>query len=284
MGASEAEKTYVVTGANTGIGKATAKGLAARGGHVVMVSRDAAKGEAARQEVLAAAPGARVEVVQGDLGSLASTRALASALLAQVPRIDVLVNNAGVWLTSRQETPDGFEKTLGVNHLAPFLLTNLLKQRLAEGGGGRVVNVSSALYARGRIDFDDLMVERRKYAGMAVYSDSKLANVYFTRELARRWAGSGVTSVALHPGVVRTDLTRGLPKIVEGLYKVLGRLFLKSPEQGARTSIHCATAPGVEAHDGGFFSGSKPKAIKGRGQDAEAAQRLWDESARLTGL
>lgn len=281
---SDAERVYVVTGANTGIGKATAAGLAALGGRVVLVSRDGVRGEAARAEIAARAPGARVELVQGDLGSLATTRALAAELLARLPRIDALINNAGVWLSARQETPDGYETTFAVNHLAPFLLTNLLRERLAGSAPGRVVNVSSMVYARGRLHLDDLMVERRKYSGLAVYADSKLANVLFTRELARRWAGTGVTAVALHPGVVRTDLTRGLPAVVGWLYKVLGRPFVKSPEQGARTSITCATAPGVEAQSGGFYASSRPQALKGPALDDAAASQLWEVSERLTGL
>lgn len=283
MAVSEADKTYVVTGANTGIGKATAAGLARRGGRVVMVSRDAAKGEAARADILREQAGARLDVVAGDLGSLASTRALAQALLEACPRIDVLVNNAGVWLTQRETTPDGFEKTFGVNHLAPFLLTHLLRERLAEAGAARVVNLSSALYMRGKIDFDDLQSERGKFAGMQVYSNSKLANVYFTQELAKRLEGTGVTTYAVHPGVVRTELAREMKGPVKLGWKFVG-MFLKSPAQGAATSIHCATAPGIEGSSGQYFAGSKARTIRGRGKDAAAARRLWDVSEQLAGL
>jgi len=279
----DTEATYIVTGANTGIGKATAAGLARRGARVMMVSRDPAKGEAAKADLLASQPGARLEVVQGDLGSLATTRALAEALLGRCPRIDALVNNAGVWMTEREETPDGFEKTFGVNHLAPFLLTHLLRDRLAETGGARIVNLSSALYVRGRLDFDDLQSERGKFSGTRAYSTSKLANLYFTQELARRLEGSGVTTYAVHPGVVRTELPRRMNGVMRAGFKVIS-LFLKSPAQGAATSLHCATAPGIEAQSGRYFAGSRPRAVRGPGKDVAAARRLWEVSERLVGL
>lgn len=279
----ESGKVYIVTGANTGIGKATAAGLARRGARVMMVSRSPEKGEAARADLLRAQPGARLEVVEGDLGSLATTRALAEQLLERCPRIDALVNNAGVWMTAREVTPDGFERTFGVNHLAPFLLTSLLRERLEATGGARVVNLSSALYLRGRLDFADLQRERGRFSGSEAYASSKLANLYFTQELARRLAGTGVTTYAVHPGVVRSELPRRMSAPLRVGYKLITP-FLKTPAQGAATSIHCATAPGLEGASGSYFAGSRRRRVLGPGRNDAAARRLWEVSAELVGL
>lgn len=280
-------KVCVVTGANSGIGKATAMGLAQRGAHVVMVCRNPEKGATALADVQADPGAGSAELVIGDLGSLDETRALAAALLDACPTLDVLVNNAGVWLSSREETPDGFEKTFAVNHLATFLLSNLLLDRLAEGAGGRVVTLSSDLHYRGHIDFDDLQRRSRRFAGMSAYSDSKLANVLFAFELARRAARRGVTSNAVHPGVVRSNLgttSGGLKGRLWGAaVKAVGPLLL-SPEKGAMTSIYCASAPELAARTGEYFAKSRAKTPAREARDADVAKRLWAASEALTGL
>jgi len=284
MGDGGGKRVYVVTGANTGIGKATAAGLAKHGGRVAMVSRDAGKGQAAIDDVRASNPQADLELVVGDLGTLTSTRALAADLLARFPRIDVLVNNAGVWPGERRINDDGYEQTFAVNHLAPFLLTNLLLDRLAESGSARVVNVSSALHTRGRIHFDDLHVERRPFKAMQVYADSKLANVLFTRELARRVGDRGVVTHAVHPGVVQTDLSRNVGPVLKALWRGFGRVFFKSPERGAATSIHVALDPAPARVNGRYFADSRERKPAGRARDDAAASRLWRVSEELTGL
>lgn len=281
-------KTCVVTGGNSGIGLHTAIGLARQGARVAIVSRSRERGEAALQTIrasLAAEVGgdARVELVVGDLGSLASTRALADELLARYPALHVLVNNAGLWMTERRLTPDGLETTFAVNHLAPFLLTNLLLERLRASAPARVVNVSSEAHRRGRLDWDDLQAERG-FGKVKAYCDSKLANVLFTRELARRLEGTGVTVNALHPGVVATNLAQHAPGPLRWAVERLGPLLLLSPAQGARTSLHVATSPALEGVSGRYFKSCREVFPARAAQvDADAA-RLWAISARLAGL
>ena len=231
-------KTVLVTGANNGIGKETAVALAAMGASVVMTSRDRAKGEAARSEAVERSGNENVELMIADFASLDSIRKLASDFKASHPRLDVLVNNAGAYNARRSETSDGFETTFGVNHLGYFLLTNLLLDTLKASAPSRIVNVSSRAHLRSTMDFDDLNSERG-YSGMTVYGRSKLANVLFTYELARRLEGSGVTANALHPGVVRTGFgmnSGGLIKFGFDIFHVIGKPFTLSPEEGARTS------------------------------------------------
>ncbi len=272
-------RTVVVTGGNSGIGKATAAALAAAGADTLIVSRNPDKGAAALADIRRESGGA-VELIVGDLGSVASTRELASKLLAARDRIHVLVNNAGVWLTTRHETSDGYEQTFAVNHLAPFLLTDLLLDNLRAAGRARIVNVSSAVHARGRLDFDDLHFQRRPYAHFQAYSDSKLCNILFTRELARRLVGTDVTTNALHPGVVSTNFGTYNNAIINIGMKVV-RPFVLGPKQGARTSVHCATAPSLEGVTGRYFAKSRQKTPSRRAQDGAAAQHLWQISEEL---
>jgi len=273
------DKVCIVTGANTGIGKVTARSLAASGATVVMVCRDKQKGEAARDEIKQKTGNQKVELMIADLSSQAQIRKLADDFKARYNRLDLLVNNAGLYLPKRTLTVDGLETTFAVNHLAYFLLTNLLLDLLKQSALSRIVNVSSGAHHYGKVEFDNLQGER-EYKGFAAYSNSKLENVLFTRELARRLEGIGVTANSLHPGAVATNIFRRLPKPIEWLIKA----FTLSPEKGAETSIYLATSPEVEGISGRYFDKKREARISAIAQNDEAARRLWDESARLTGL
>jgi len=279
-------KVVVVTGANCGIGLEAARALALKGAHVVMTARDRARGEVAVEDVKRSTASGRVELLLLDLASLASVREAAATLATKHAKIDVLVNNAGLVLTERRETKDGFEMTFGVNHLGPFLFTNLLLPNVKAAAPARIVNVASDAHRRGgALDLDDLMTARRGYSGMRAYCRSKLANILFTRELARRLEGTRVTANALHPGVVKTGFaqdgdTGGLVRLLWWL----GGLFMLSPAQGARTTVHLAASPEVEGVTGRYFARCRESTPTRDAQDDAAARRLWDESARLTGL
>lgn len=265
-------KVCLVTGATGGIGQATARALAARGATVLLGARDRRRGEQARRDC----PGA-VEVIELDLASLASVRACAAAVRAAHDRLDVLVLNAGVWSRRRRTTADGFELTFGVNHLGHFLLVHQLLDLLRASAPARVVIVSSNEHRRGHMDWDDLMFERRRYRGPTAYRQSKLANVLHAAALARRLAGSGVTANALHPGVVATALARDYP---QPLIKILN-LVLLSPDEGARTSLHLASAPELAAVTGAYFEKCRATRAAPAARDPAAQDRLWDLSARL---
>jgi retinol dehydrogenase 12 len=277
-------KTVVITGGNSGIGRETARVLAGAGARVVITARDKARGEAAVSHLRSANQGCQIDLVVFDLGDLGSVRSGAEQILAICDRIDVLVNNAGVVLSDRRESADGYEATLAINHLGPFLLTALLLDHLKQSAPARVVTVASTAHkgARHGLDFDDLQ-STEHYHGMQVYSRSKLANIYFTTELARRLAGSGVTANCLHPGTVRTGYgrdgdSRGF--LAFGL-KIAAPFFL-SPEQGARTSIFLASSPEVEAVGGQYYIKCKPRVPSKAARDDEAAKRLWQISEELT--
>jgi retinol dehydrogenase-14 len=276
-----AGRTVLVTGSTGGIGKATALGLAAMGAHLLITGRDPRRTEDAAGEIRAV--GGQVDAFVADLSSQSDVRRLASDVLETSPRIDVLVNNVGGYWNSRHVTVDGLELTFALNHLAPFLLSNLLLERLKQSAPARVVTVSSNAQAMGRIDFDDLQ-GARSYSGARAYNQSKLANLLFTYELARRLRGSGVTANAVHPGVVRTSFGAEDPAGIRRLIMPLAPLFMKDPEQGAATSIHVASAPGLEQVTGHFFAGNKPRRSSRRSYDQAAAVRLWELSADLVGL
>jgi NAD(P)-dependent dehydrogenase (short-subunit alcohol dehydrogenase family) len=275
-------KTILLTGFTQGIGKETAIGLAKKGASLTLVARDAARAEAAANDVRAQAAGGTVEVLIADLSSLASIRKLAADFLGKHDRLDVLLNNAGGINTSRKVTGDGFEMTFAVNHLAYFLLTNLLLDAIRASGDGRIVNVASEAHRRGRIYFDDLQLGKG-YGSFKAYSQSKLANILFTRELARRLSASKITANSVHPGVVRTGFGRGDGGWLALGVKIAGAFFL-SPEQGAATSIYLASSPEVARVSGKYFARCKEKTPSRRAQDDEVALKLWDVSARLTGL
>jgi retinol dehydrogenase 14 len=277
-----AGRTVLVTGATGGIGRATALGLAALGAHLAITGRDRGSTQGAAGEVRAAG-GGQVEVFVADLSAQSQVRRLAEEVLQRLSRIDVLVNNVGGRWNTRHVTADGLERTFALNHLAPFLLTNLLLDRLQQSAPARVVTVSSNAHAQGRIDFDDLQGER-SYSGAQAYSQSKLANVLFTYELARRLPATSVTANALHPGVTRTSFGAEDPGGVQRLLVPLMRPFMKAPAQGAATSIHLASAPDLEQVTGRYFANSKPKRSSKRSYDEAAAARLWRVSADLVGL
>src|SRR3984885_185101 len=280
-------KTVVVTGANSGIGFETAAALASMGARVLVTARNADKGRAAVAAITQRLPGeVRVQLVVFDLADLASVRQGAAEILDQAPRLDVLVNNAGLVLSERVETVDGYEATFAINHLGPFLLTNLLLERIRSSAPARIVSVASTAHtsARKGIPFDDLQ-SARHYRGMRVYGESKLANILFTLELARRFRGKGVTANSLHPGTVRTGYggdgdARGL--LGFGI-KIASPFFL-SPAKGARTSVYLASSPEVEGVSGEYFVKCKPRQPRRWAQDADAAQRLWQVSEELVGL
>jgi NAD(P)-dependent dehydrogenase (short-subunit alcohol dehydrogenase family) len=277
-----AGRTVLVTGATGGIGKATALGLSAMGAHVAITGRDRARTEAAAREIREVGGGEVARFV-GDLSSQAEVRRLAGEALAALPRIDVLVNNVGGYWNSRHVTADGLERTFALNHLAPFLLTSLLLPRLSEGAPSRVVTVSSNAQSSGAIDFDDIQGER-SYSGARAYSQSKLANLLFTYELARRLQGTSVTANAVHPGLVSTGFGSDDPGTIQRVLVPFIRPFMKSSAQGAATSIHVATAADLERVSGQFFAGSKPKRSSERSYDEAVAARLWRVSAELVGL
>ncbi|HUO68041.1 MAG TPA: SDR family oxidoreductase [Gammaproteobacteria bacterium] len=271
----------LVTGATRGIGRATAEALAKSGAHVLLHGRDSASVGAVCREMIRYG---QVTGVVGDLSSLAAVRKLATEIAAQYPRLDVLVNNAGTGARRRQVTVDGYERTFAINHLAPFLLTNLLLDKLKAGKAARVVTVSSMAHRGSKLDFDDLNWEKRKFKGLGAYGASKLANILFTVELANRLAGSGVTANCLHPGVVATNIFTAFGGRTGKIFTVLLRPFMLSPADGAKTSIYLASSPEVGNVTGKFFDKCREVAPTAAGQDAAAAKRLWDVSAKLTRL
>jgi retinol dehydrogenase-14 len=277
-----AGKTVLITGGTAGIGRATAMGLATMGAHLGITGRDRGRTEEAAAEIRAAS-GGQVDVFVADLSSQPQVRRLADEVLQAYPRIDVLVNNVGGYWNTRQVTADGLERTFALNYLAPFLLTNLLLDRLKQSAPARVVTVASNAHTTGRIDFDDLQGER-SYSGSRAYSQSKLGNVLFIYELVRRLAASAVTANALHPGVVNTSFGAGDPGGVQRLLVPFVRPFLKTPEQGAATSIHLASSPDLEQVSGRYFANSKPKSSSKASYDQAVAARLWQVSAELVNL
>jgi len=278
-----AGRTCLVTGATSGIGKATATGLVRLGADLLLVARDPAKGQATAAEIQAATGNPRVEVLLADLSSQASVRRAAEEVKRGQDRLHVLVNNAGGYWATRHVTVDGLELTFALNHLAYFLLTNLLLDLLRASAPARIVNVTSGAQAAGDIHFDDLQFERR-YRGQPAYNQSKLANVLFTYELARRLEGSGVTVNCVHPGVVRTNFGRDDMGPVMRLLTPLVRPFMRTPEQGADTPVWLASSPEVEGVTGRYFTRRQEKRSSRRSYDTQLAGRLWRVSEELTGL
>jgi retinol dehydrogenase-14 len=274
-----AGRTVLVTGGTGGIGRATALGLATMGAHLAITGRDRGRAEDAAREIRAAG-GGQVDVFVADLSSQSEVRWLADEVLQSLSRIDVLVNNVGGYWNTRHVTADGLERTFALNHLAPFLLTNLLLDRLKQSAPARVVTVSSNVQAMGRIRFDDLQGER-SYSGARAYNQSKLANVLFTYELARSLQATSVTANALHPGVARTSFGAEDPGGVQRVFTPLMRPVMKAPARGAATSIHLASAPDLEQVTGRYFANSKPKRSSKRSYDEATAGRLWQVSADL---
>ena len=281
-GGPMASKTVLITGASRGIGRATAVGLARMGAQVVITGRDRDRTEDAAREIRAVGRG-QVDIFVADLSAQSEVRRLADEVLDRYPRIDVLVNNVGGYWNTRHVTVDGLEQTFALNHLAAFLLTNLLLDRLLQSAPARVVTVSSNAQAQGRIDFDDLQ-GMSSYSGARAYSQSKLANVLFSYELARRLQGTSVTANALHPGLVSTSFGAEEPASVQRVFIPFLRPFMKTAAQGAATSIQLASAPELEQANGRYFADGKPKRSAERSYHQATAARLWRVSTELVKL
>jgi retinol dehydrogenase 14 len=280
---SMSEKVCLITGATSGIGKATAMELAKMGASVVMVGRDQGRGEAALAEIKEKSANASVDLMLADLSSQEAIRRLAGGFKEAYPRLDVLINNAGLFCSNRITTADGLETTFAVNHLAYFLLTKLLLEVLKASTPSRIVSVSSGDHSNGTIDFDDLQGEKG-YKGAKAYSQSKLADVLFTYELARRLEGTGISANCLHPGAgVRTNFGSGVSGIFGFMVRALRPLMI-SPEKGAETSIYLASSPEVEGLSGRYFVKKAEGPSSDVSHDEGLARRLWEVSAELTNL
>lgn len=275
-------KTALITGGTSGIGKASAVALAAMGANVVIVGRNPDRGEAALQDVKAQSHNDSVELMLADLSVQEEVRGLADEFLRRYDRLDVLVNNAGLVQSRRTETADGMETTLAINHLAPFLLTNLLLDRLKESAPSRVITVSSEAERMGNIDFDDIQ-SRHNYKGFAAYGMTKLANILFTYELAERMKGTFVTANCLHPGAVGTNFGKNNAGPM-ALFFRLAKPFMRSPERGGDTLIWLASSADVDGVSGKYFSDRKEIGAKEIAYDPAARRRLWEISEELTGL
>ena len=275
-------KVVMVTGANSGIGKATSLALAKMGATVVMVARSKEKGETARSEIIRESQNNSVDLLLADLSSLESVRTLASEFQKKYSRLHVLINNAGLFNQRRRVTPDGYENTLATNYLGAFLLTNLQLDLLKASAPSRIINVSSVGHYNGHINFDDLNLEKQ-YGGWKAYGQSKLALVLFTHELAKKLQGTGVTVNSVHPGTVATNIwTRPFGPL--GFIMALPKLFMTSPEKGAETIVYLASSPEAKGLSGEYLEKLKVKKSSDESYDEEIAQRLWDVSAKLTRL
>lgn len=277
------ERVCLITGGTRGIGRVTARAVAQNGLRVVIVARDEERARAVTESIRTQTGSPAVDYLLADLSSQEQVRRLADEFARRYGRLDVLVNNAGAIFTTRQITVDGIERTFALNHLAPFLLTNLLLDTLKASAPSRVVTVSSVAHRGAHMRFDDPQFERRPYRAFAAYSQSKLANLLFTYELARRLGGTGVTANALHPGVVASNFGRSNGGIWPALF-TLSRPFMISAERGAQTSIYLATAPEIEGITGEYFAHCRPSRSSAASYDVESQRRLWEMSERLTGL
>jgi retinol dehydrogenase 14 len=282
MAASMIGKTVLITGGTGGIGKAAAIGLASMGARVGITGRDRTRAEQAAKDIEAESGNPAVDVFVADLSSQSEVRRMADEVLSAYPRLDVLVNNVGGFWAHRRLTSDGLEHTFALNHLAPFLLTTLLLERLINSAPARVVTVSSGAQSMGKIDFDDLMGEQ-DYSGQQAYNQSKLANVMFTYELARRLEGTGVTATALHPGMTNTSFSAEDPARAMAPVVFLARPFMKSPEKGAETVVYLASSSTIEGVNGKYFANRKAKNSHVSSYDDEITARLWRVSADLVG-
>ncbi|XP_061467053.1 retinol dehydrogenase 12-like isoform X3 [Rhineura floridana] len=274
-------KVVVITGANAGIGKETAKDFAGRGARVILACRDMAKAETAACEIRSKTGNQQVIARKLDLANTKSIREFAENFLKEEKELHILINNAGVMLHPYSKTADGFEMHFSVNYLGHFLLTFLLLERLKQSAPGRIVNVSSLAHHGGRIRFHDLQGEKCYNRALA-YCHSKLANILFTRELARRLQGTDITVNAVYPGIVSTELTRHSP-VLDTLRKSVPFL-LKTPPEGAQTSVYCAVAEELESVTGKYFSDCKPAYVSPQGRNDETAKQLWTVSCELLGI
>lgn len=275
------DRLLLITGSTAGIGKRAALELAKQGAHVIIQGRDAAKAERVANQLKQESGNPKVDFLVADLSSMQAVRGLAAEVKQRYGKLDVLLNNAGAVNPKREVTADGYERTFATNHLAYFLLTNLLLPELEKGTRPRIVSVSSDAHRSGKMNFDDLMAERG-YTAFMQYGRSKLANILFTRELSRRVKDRGITANCLHPGFVASDfLSKG------GLWKVIkpvAYLFAISEEQGARCSVYLASSPDVEGVTGKYFYKCREHRPRSYAEDDEAARKLWEVSEQLTGL
>jgi len=276
-------RTVLITGGTGGIGKAAAIGLASMGARVGITGRDRDRAERAASAIAEESGNPAVDTFVADLSSQAEVRRLAYEVLSTYPRLNVLINNVGGFWAHRHMTADGLEHTFALNHLAPFLLTNLLLERLIASAPARVVTVSSGAQSMGAIDFDDLMGEQ-DYSGQRAYNQSKLANVMFTYELARRLEGTGVTATVLHPGMTNTAFSAEDPARKMAPIVFVVRPFMKSPREGADTAVYLAASSEVEGVNGLYFASRKAKKSNPSSYDTKTTARLWEVSADLVGL
>lgn len=274
-------KTVLITGANSGIGLATAEGLASAGARVIMVARSQEKGEAARRQVVQTSGNRDVHLLLADLSSQADIHRLAEDVLEGFDRLDVLINNAAIVPDKRMVTVDGFEWQFAVNHLSYFLLTHLLLDRIIASQPSRIINLTSNLHARGHVDFDDLQASRSYgQMGFGQYANTKLMNMLFTYELARRLSGTQVTVNCVHPGMIGTNLSRTMPKLMHRIYLAM----LPKPADGAKTSIYAATAPELANVTGKYLVDSRVTESSPASHDVDVQKRLWDVSKQMTGI
>lgn len=272
-------RTCLITGANSGIGKVMALEIAKKGANVVMVCRSKDLGQVAQKEIISLSNNQSVELMLADLSSMKQVRKLAEKFKQKHDKLHILINNAALWPTKRIMTPEGLETQFAINHLSHFLLTNLLLDVIKSSAPARIINTSSGLHKRAKIDFDNLQAEK-SYKHMRVYGQTKLENVLFTKELARRLEGTGVTVNSFTPGMASTNLGR----YMSGGAQWFMRHFSKSAEKGASTGVYLATSPRVEGVTGKYFGNSKEMKYNRIGDDVGIAKRLWKVSEELVGL
>ncbi len=273
----------MITGASSGIGKAAAIELAKMNACVVMICRNREKGEEVRDEIVKTTGNQNIYLFIADFASFSSIRTMVSDFRKEFDHLHVLINNAGAFFSHLGYTEDGIERQFAINHLAPFLLTNLLLDLLKNSAPSRIVNVASDAHTNGRINFEDLDFANG-YSGFKAYAQSKLANILFTRELHNRLKGTGVTAYALHPGVVSTPIGQKHSKLLHNLLWGIGRLFMTTPQKGAETPVYLASTQDLEGKSGNYFKDKQVIEPSPEAQDDEAAKRLWKISEKMTGL
>jgi NAD(P)-dependent dehydrogenase (short-subunit alcohol dehydrogenase family) len=276
-------KTCVITGATSGIGQSAAEALAALGARIIVVARSKVRGASTIARLRTIAPEIAHSVYYGDLSRLADMKRVGAEISSAEPRIDVLINNAGALFSSRRMTADGFECTFALNHLSYFVLTHGLRERLQAAIPARVINTASAMHKRSHINFDDLQGERG-YNGVFAYERSKLCNILFTRELARRLAGTGITANALHPGLVASGFGDRSGGLVSPIFRIIKLLFGVSTEYAAQTIVFLASSPDVATVSGSYFERCQPVLPATQAENDDDAKRLWDETEKLTGI
>lgn len=276
-------KTCVITGATSGIGQSAAEALAALGARIIVVARSKVRGASTIERLKTIAPDINHSVYYGDLSRLADMKRLAAEISSAEPRIDVLINNAGALFSSRRMTVDGFECTFALNHLSYFVLTHGLRERLQAARSARIINTASATHKRSHLNFDDLQYGRG-YNGVYAYERSKLCNILFTRELARRLAGTGITANALHPGLVASRFGDRSGGLVSPIFWMIKRLVGVSPEDGARTIVYLASSSDVASLSGSYFERCQPVPPARHAESDDDAKRLWQETEKLTGI